>query len=92
VRPMVQVKYKVGMLLMEAGVSYNKQKRQKAGYFRGLLGSNPDIDPGRRSLPRPRRFRLYLAYLCVRKGFGSSPAQLIIGVVLEEHRINGEWY
>jgi transposase len=41
---MVQMKNKIGMLLMEAGVSYNKQKLHKAGYFRELLASNPDIN------------------------------------------------
>jgi transposase len=50
VRQMVQMKNKVGMLLMEAGVSYNKQKLHKAGYFRELLASSPDIDSGLRSL------------------------------------------
>jgi transposase len=50
VRQMVQMKNKIGMLLMEAGVSYNKQKLHKAGYFRELLASNPDINPGLRSL------------------------------------------
>ena len=50
VRQMVQMKNKVGMLLMEAGVSYNKQKLHKAGYFRELLASNPDINAGLRSL------------------------------------------
>jgi hypothetical protein len=34
------------MLLMEAGVSYNKQKLHKAGYFRELLATNPDINEG----------------------------------------------
>jgi len=37
---------------MEAGVSYNKQKLHKAGYFRELLAANPDIDEGLRSLLR----------------------------------------
>ena len=50
VRQMVQMKIKIAMLLMEAGVSYNKQKLHKAGYFRELLVSNPDIDAGLRSL------------------------------------------
>jgi transposase len=50
VRQMAQMKNKIGMLLMEAGVSYNKQKLHKAGYFRELLASNPDINPGLRSL------------------------------------------
>src|SRR5262245_31270195 len=49
VRQMVQMKIKISMLLMEAGVSYNKQKLHKAGYFRELLASNPDIGSGLRS-------------------------------------------
>src|SRR6266446_4316167 len=52
VRQMVQMKNKIGMLLMEAGVSYNKQRLHKAGYFRELLASNPDIDEGLCSLLR----------------------------------------
>jgi transposase len=50
VRQMVQMKIKTSTLLMEAGVSYNKQKLHKAGYFRELLATNPDIDEGLRSL------------------------------------------
>jgi len=46
VRQMVQMKIKISSLLMEAGVSYNKQKLHKAGYFRELLASNPDINEG----------------------------------------------
>jgi len=49
---MVQMKNKIGMLLMEAGVSYNKQRLHKAGYFRELLATNPDIDEGLVSLLR----------------------------------------
>ncbi len=52
VRQMVQMKNKIGMLLMEAGVSYNKQRLDKAGYFRELLATNSDIDEGLRSLLR----------------------------------------
>src|SRR5213593_2488804 len=52
VRQMVQMKNKIAMLLMEAGVSYNKQKLHKAGYFRELLATNPDINEGLRSLLR----------------------------------------
>jgi transposase len=55
VRQMVQMKHKVSMLLMEAGVRYNKQKLHQAGYFRELLAGNPDIDPGLRSLLRQCR-------------------------------------
>jgi transposase len=52
VRQMVQMKNKISMLLMEAGVSYNKQRLHKAGYFRELLATNPDIPEGLRSLLR----------------------------------------
>jgi transposase len=48
----VQMKIKISALLMEAGVTYNKQKLHKAGYFRELLASNPDIDEGLRALLR----------------------------------------
>ena len=46
VRQMVQMKNKIAMLLMEAGVSYNKQRLHKVGYFRELLATNPAIDEG----------------------------------------------
>src|SRR5215468_4896766 len=55
VRQMVQMKIKISMLLMEAGVTYNKQKLHKAGYFRELLAGNPNIDSGLRSLLRQCR-------------------------------------
>ena len=44
------MKNKIAVLLMEAGVSYNKQKLHKVGYFRELLATNQDIDEGLRSL------------------------------------------
>jgi len=52
VRQMVHMKIKISSLLMEAGVSYNKQRLHKAGYFRELLATNPDIDEGLRALLR----------------------------------------
>jgi transposase len=52
VRQMVQTKNKIAMLLMEAGISYNKQRLHKAGYFRELLANGPEIDEGLRSLLR----------------------------------------
>jgi transposase len=52
VRQMVQTKIKISTLLMEAGVSYNKQRLHKAGYFRELLATNPHIDDGLRGLLR----------------------------------------
>ena len=50
VRQMVQMKIKISALLMEAGVSYNKQRLHKAGYFRELLATNPDINEGLKPL------------------------------------------
>jgi transposase len=52
VRQMVQMKIKISSLLMEAGVSYNKQRLHKAGYFRELLATNQDIDEGLKPLLR----------------------------------------
>ena len=52
VRQMVQMKNKIAVLLMEAGVSYNKQKLHKVGYFKELLATNQDIDEGLKSLLR----------------------------------------
>jgi transposase len=42
----VQLKNKISGLLMEAGVSYNKQKLHKVGYFKELLATNPEINEG----------------------------------------------
>jgi transposase len=55
VRQMVQMKIKTGSLLMEAGVSYNKERLHKAAYFRELLATHPDIDESLRSLLRQCR-------------------------------------
>src|SRR5258706_8460903 len=48
----VQLKNKISGLLMEAGVSYNKQKLHKVGYFKQLLATNADINEGLRPLLR----------------------------------------
>jgi transposase len=50
VRQTVQLKNRISGLLMEAGVSYNKQKLHKVGYFRELLKTNQDIDESLRPL------------------------------------------
>jgi len=55
VRQMVQMKIKISSLLTEAGVSYNKQRLHKAGYFRELLATNPHIDESLRSVLRQCR-------------------------------------
>jgi transposase len=52
VRQAVQMKNKIAVLLMEAGVTYNKQRLHKVGYFRELLATNQEIDEGLRSLLR----------------------------------------
>ena len=52
VRQAVQMKNKIAVLLMEAGVSYNKQRLHKVGYFRELLTTNQEINDGLRSLLR----------------------------------------
>lgn len=55
VRQMVQLKNRIAGLLMETGVSYNKQKLHKVGYFRELLATNPEIPEGLRPLLRLSR-------------------------------------
>ena len=55
VRQMVQMKIKISSLLLEARVSYSKERLHKAGYFRELLGNNPAIDEGLRLLLRQYR-------------------------------------
>jgi transposase len=39
----VQLKNKISGLLMETGVSYNRQKLHKVGYFRELMATNQDV-------------------------------------------------
>ena len=43
VRQAVQLKNKISGLLMETGVSYNRQKLHKVGYFRELMATNQDV-------------------------------------------------
>jgi transposase len=44
VKQMVQMKNRVSGLLMEAGVTYNRQWRHKVGYFAELMSGNKEID------------------------------------------------
>jgi transposase len=44
VRQMMQIKKPVSELLMETGVSYNKRKHHKMGYFAELLSTNPEVN------------------------------------------------
>lgn len=50
VRQMVQRKNRVSGLLMETGVSHNKQKLHKVGYFRELLSTNQEVKESIRPL------------------------------------------
>jgi len=50
VRQMVQMKNRISGLLMETGVSYNKQRLHKVGYFRELFSTNEDVHESIRPL------------------------------------------
>jgi transposase len=49
-RQMVQTKNRVSGLLLETGVSHNKQRLHKVGYFQELMATNPDISDSIRPL------------------------------------------
>jgi len=55
VRQAVQLKNKTACLLMETGVTYNKQKLHQAGYFGELLATNGEVDERLRPLLRLNR-------------------------------------
>ena len=55
VRQMVQMKNRVSGLLLETGVTHNKQRLHKVGYFSELLATNKDIDDSIRPLLRLSR-------------------------------------
>src|SRR5437763_16939249 len=50
VKQMVQMKNRVSGLLMETGVSYNKQRLHKLGYFTELISSNDEVSESIRPL------------------------------------------
>src|ERR1700752_3525382 len=50
VKQMVQMKNRVSGLLMETGVSYNKQRLHKVGYFAELMTTNEDMHESIRPL------------------------------------------
>jgi transposase len=50
VRQMVQMKNRVSGLLLETGVSHNKQRLHKVKYFRELLATNKEVDESIRPL------------------------------------------
>lgn len=55
VRQMVQMKNRVSGLLLETGVSHNKQRLHKVGYFGELPATNMDVDNSIRPLLRLSR-------------------------------------
>src|SRR5216110_3365256 len=55
VRQMVQMKNRISGLLMETGVSHNKQRLHKVDYFRELLASNAVVNESIRPLLRVSR-------------------------------------
>src|SRR6202162_3327361 len=55
VRQMVQMKNRISGLLMETGVSYNKQRLHKVGYFRELLSTSEEVHENIRPLLRLSR-------------------------------------
>ncbi len=55
VRQMVQTKNRISGLLMETGVTYNKRRLHKVGYFRELLASNEEVNESIRPLLRLSR-------------------------------------
>ena len=55
VRQMVQMKNRVSGLLLETGVSHNKQRLHKVKYFRELLENNKEVDESIRPLLRLSR-------------------------------------
>ena len=52
---MVQMKNRISGLLMETGVSHNKKRLHKVGYFRELLPSNEEVKESIRPLLRVSR-------------------------------------
>ena len=55
VRQMVQMKNRVSGLLLETGVSHNKQRLHKVKYFRELLENNKEVDESIKPLLRLSR-------------------------------------
>jgi hypothetical protein len=54
-KQMVQMKNRISGLLMETGVSYNKQRLHKLGYFTDLLSTNEEINESIRPLLKVSR-------------------------------------
>jgi transposase len=84
VRQMVQMKNRISGLLMETGVSYNKQRLHKVRYFRELLSTNEEVSESIRPLlllSRDSIVRLQKTeYACLRlRGLHCTTCVTIIG-------------
>src|SRR6202166_1970718 len=55
VRQMVQMKNRISGLLLETGVSHNKQRLHQVGYFRELISKNEEVQENIRPLLRLSR-------------------------------------
>jgi transposase len=62
VRQMVQMKNRVSGLLMETGVSYNKRRLHKVGYFADLMATNEEVQDSIRPLLRLSREHIEQAH------------------------------
>jgi len=51
----VQMKNRISVLLLETGVSHNKQRLHKVGYFRELISHNQEVHENIRPLLRLSR-------------------------------------
>src|SRR5437763_15530732 len=63
VRQMVQMKNRVSGLLLETGVTHNKQRLHKVKYFRELLATNPEVEESIRPLLKLSRESIERAML-----------------------------
>jgi transposase len=55
VKQMVQMKNRMSGLLLETGVTYNKRRLHKVGYFGEMMSTNADITDAVRPLLNPTR-------------------------------------
>src|SRR3954452_20900968 len=80
VRQMVQMKNRISGLLLETGVSHNKQRLHRVKYFRELLATNPEIPDSIRPLLKLSRETM----VCLQKAEYALISSLQRGPVLAE--------
>ena len=74
---MVQMKNRVSGLLMERGVSYNKQRLHKVGYFGELMTTNKEVQQSIRPVVKLSRdmIRGFIAKFRIRTDRVKSPCR-----------------